>query len=38
VVQQCLAACAEKPHLGVAMNPWFITGFTDGEGCFFLSI
>lgn len=20
------------------INPWFITGFTDGEGCFYLSV
>ena len=38
VVQQCFEACAEKSHLGIAMNPWFITGFTGSEGCFFLSI
>jgi hypothetical protein len=22
----------------ILLNPWFITGFTDGEGCFTLSI
>jgi len=22
----------------VQLNPWFITGFTDGEGCFIISI
>jgi len=20
------------------LNPWFITGFTDGEGCFYIRI
>jgi hypothetical protein len=38
VVQQCPAAYTEKPNSDVTINPWFITGFTDGEGCFFLSI
>jgi intein-encoded DNA endonuclease-like protein len=23
---------------GGKMNPWFITGFADGEGCFLISI
>jgi hypothetical protein len=20
------------------MNPWFVTGFTDGEGCFWIDV
>jgi hypothetical protein len=28
----------ETQNLGTTMNPWFITGFTDGEGCFRISL
>jgi hypothetical protein len=24
--------------LNLTLNPWFITGFTDGEGCFMITI
>ena len=26
------------PGRTTAIHPWFITGFTDGEGCFHISI
>ena len=37
VVQQ---SCREKPihNLSHKMNPWFITGFVDGEGSFWVNI
>ena len=28
---------SETQNLGITMNPWFLTGFTDGEGCFRIS-
>lgn len=31
-----LAPLSEKSH--IKLNPWWVTGFIDGEGCFILSI
>ena len=29
---------AEKPNITHKMNPWFVTGLVDGEGCFRVSV
>ena len=34
----CVTRCRDKEknyNSNLKMNPWFLTGFTDGEGCFF---
>jgi hypothetical protein len=31
-------ACDVQKYLNLTLNPWFITGFTDAEGCFTASI
>ena len=37
----CVTPCRDREknyNSNLKMNPWFLTGFTDGEGCFHVSV